>query len=310
MSFLDSLAFWAGALVIFRSFFHIYQWLISYVGSCVDVKARFETDWALVIGSNSGLGRSLAHSLAAQGVNVIGTGRDLSRLKSVQRECESKNVEFIPVTADLYDPAATQVIAESCGSRDIGVVMINAGAGLFGPISEQDDAEVIAFFQLMANSYATLGRELVARSRERGGKRTVVYFTASLGAKTVAPMSALYFAVKAYVSALAKALAVELTGTNVRITAMHPGCFFGESRFIRLFPEKVQRLVGRVERLIASSRSVAACVMRNLGRADAVDCTIDSLALRALEWAVGELPLYFLGRALFWAIKRLRSWLK
>jgi short-subunit dehydrogenase len=304
MSFLVTLASWIGALIVFRSFFYIYQWLISYIRSYVDVKSAFDTEWALVVGANSGLGRRLALSLAAQGVNVIGTGRDVSRLKAVQAEVQSKNVEFIPVIADLFQPAAVQVIIDACGERDVGVVIINPALGIFGPISRKDDNRIIGSFQLLATSYAVLGREFIVRSQKRGNKPTVVYFTASVGAQIVAPMSLVYFSAKAYVSALTKALAIELAGTNVKITAMHPGFFITESRFLRVFPVKIQRLVKHFAWFIASSENIAAAVMRNLGRAHAVDCAVDSLAFRVVQWAAGELPLYFCCRVVCWAVTR------
>jgi short-subunit dehydrogenase len=158
---LDSFLFWCVVLIIFRSLFHLYPWLVSYIRRPVDLKQDFQTKWALIVGANAGLGRNLAHMFADQGINIIGTGRDVPRLEAVKAECAAKGVVFIPVIADLYDPGSVSKIVESCEDRDIGIVMINAGLGTFGPVSEASDSFVVNFFQLLTTAYAMLAREFL-----------------------------------------------------------------------------------------------------------------------------------------------------
>jgi short-subunit dehydrogenase len=300
----DCVLFAIGVVVLFRALFLLYPLLVSYLRRPVDLKREFHTSWALIVGANSGLGRNLAHIFAAQGINVIGTGRDLPRLQAVQAECAAKGAEFIPVVADLFDPKAVRTIVDSCGDRDVGIVMINAGLGDFGPVAERSDEFVVNFFQLLGTSYAMLAREFLIRNHDRQHK-SVIYFTASVAGKLWAPTGALYFPIKSYVSRFVEHLVFEAAGTNIAITAMHPGFFLGESQFVRFMPPKMKALTGNMA-FIAGSRDVANGVIRTLGRYNSVQYGSDTLFCLTAEWAVGELPFYFIGRALTWIIRRVR----
>jgi short-subunit dehydrogenase len=285
-----------GFVVLLRALFNWYHWLISYIGPAVDCRREFQTDWALVIGANAGLGRHLALRLAAQGLNVIGTGRDVPRLQAVKSECEAHGVSFIPVVADLYDPNTVSAIVSACEDRDIGVVLINAGNGISGPISDLEDGFIAQYMQLMATSYAMLMRAFFERNRNRAAK-SVIYVTSSLAGTVVGPMSTLYFSSKAYVSRLAKHVAIETAGTNVQITAMHPG-FFGDSLFFTKLPSHVEGFFKKLNFLITGSQTVANGVMRTIGKTDRAFVTPDSFLFPALMWMIGEWPqLYFTRRA-------------
>jgi short-subunit dehydrogenase len=213
----------------------------------------------------------------------------------VKSECEKLNVTFLPVVADLYDPNSVSTIVSACGDRDIGVFIINAGNGISGPISELDDAFIAQYMQLMATSYAMFMRAFLERNRNRKSK-SVIYVTASLAATILGPMSTLYFSAKAYVSRLAKHLAIETAGTNVQITAMHPG-FFGDSLFFRNLSPKVDRLFGSFAFLITGSGRVADGVMRTIGTTDRAFVTPDTMLLPAGMWLVGEWAQLHLNRA-------------
>jgi short-subunit dehydrogenase len=245
----------------------------------------------VIVGANSGLGRELALRVASQGLNIIGTGRDVDRLKAVQAECEQKNVRFVPVVADLFEPKAVKTIIDACGNLDIGVVMINAGIGIAGLVSDRDDQYVINYMQLLTTSYAMLARQFILRNRERPHK-SVIYMTASVAANICSALCTLYFSAKAYVSRLAKQLSIETAATNIVISAIHPG-FFGDSRFFRELPAEAHRILNVCQLVITGSGRVADGVMRTIGKVDASFVTPDSIGLPAFCWVMGEPPMYF-----------------
>ena len=142
--------------------------------------------------------------------------------------------------------------------------------------------------------YALLAREFIAKNRDRKEK-SVIYMTASLAADSLAPLGSLYCAVKAYVSRLTKHLAMETAGTNIVLTAMHPG-FFGSGFFDRLPPFIYKLVSGKL--ILPDCQDVADGVMRTLGKSDRVDYTASSCGVRAFCWAAGELPNFYISRLL------------
>ncbi|WP_263020603.1 SDR family NAD(P)-dependent oxidoreductase [Natronobiforma cellulositropha] len=60
---------------------------------------------AVVTGSSSGIGRATALAFAANGLTVVGTGRDEATLESVREDAEAFSLpgSVVPVTADLTD---------------------------------------------------------------------------------------------------------------------------------------------------------------------------------------------------------------
>jgi short-subunit dehydrogenase len=275
-----------GCVCIFRSLFLFYRWIIGYVAPPVDLRSEFKTEWALVTGVASGLGRHLGRLIAEQGVNVIGVDRDTEGLEAARSDIEGLGREFVPVVVDLYRRNFVDSLMDACGDRDIGIVMINAGLGIIGPVGEMTDEYIDNYIFFMTTSYAILARAFAERNRKRAQK-SVIYMTASLAGEVHGPRGVLYCAVKAYKSRLLKHLAIE-TGldTKIRWTAMSPG-FFRMSRFFRTVRPSVQQWADRF-RLWPTSLEVAGAIMRCLGRTDLVDLTWQSLCFRVAQWGLIE----------------------
>jgi short-subunit dehydrogenase len=301
MSFLFSI----GLLILFRFFFLLIRWLVSYVAKPVNLRAEFQTDWALITGAASGLGRHLSRMVAAQGLNVIGVDRDSAGLSATSSDVTGLGRQFVPVVVDLTTPDFATTVMTACGDRDIGVVMLNAGLGIFGPFRDLSEHFLVDYIFLMTTSYAVLAREFVARNRSRDGP-SVIYMTASLASEGTLPHGAIYCSAKAYASRLLKHLAAETWDTKIRWTAMHPG-FFRMSGFFRAARPAVQSLADRIG-IIPTSSQVAAAVIKTIGRMDQVDLTWQSAAGRIVLWALGELPVMHLARAVLsivnWMLNR------
>ena len=92
-----------------------------------------------ITGATSGLGRAVAHRLAAQGADLILHGRDRARLDAVAAQ-----VGGAPVTvlADLADPAQVRALAADvlAATDRLDVFISNAGIGTAGP-DRRVDAE-------------------------------------------------------------------------------------------------------------------------------------------------------------------------
>jgi 3-oxoacyl-[acyl-carrier protein] reductase len=85
---------------------------------------------ALVTGASSGIGRSCAIELAAEGARVCCTGRDQARLGAVVQECKAAGGDAFGVIADLRSMEGCQAVMDSCLGEygGIDILINNAGA--------------------------------------------------------------------------------------------------------------------------------------------------------------------------------------
>lgn len=171
----------------------------------------------LLTGAGGGLGRPLAHHLAAAGARLVVSGRDAGRLADLPGH---------PVTADLRLPGEPErLVAEAVkhlGRLD-GVVHA-AGVVAFGPVTDFDDdlvddvflADVIGPVRLVRSALPAL-RAAVA---EREG--TVIALVSAVVAEQPQAGMAVYSAAKAALTAFDAALAKELRREGIRVLDVRP----------------------------------------------------------------------------------------
>lgn len=302
MSFFESICYYAGLLCLFHGIFYLYRWIISYISSPVDLKKKYNSEWALVTGANGGLGLKIATRLAEQGYNVIGTGRNIKALEDAKNQIETKcpNVKFVPLQADFSNyESGVKIVSEKLQSADldIKILIINAGYGIFGPVTKVENHKLYNFVNTMCTTYAQLAREFIIKNKatiynnKNKHDRCLLCFTSSLAAEVDTPLAAMYCSVKSYDSEFAKHLAIEKNDTNLDITAMQPG-FFSNSRFFSDLPGFLGKIF-TIDNIYPSSDEVCNCVMKTLGKATIVDCCASSLVTRTFIWLSGEFPTYF-----------------
>ncbi len=178
--------------------------------------------WALITGASEGIGREMATAAARRGLNVALTARRTLLLQEVSREIRAAyGVQTRILAADLAQPDAVGALAEQTRDLDVGLLVLAAGFGTSGPLTESAlDTELemiavnVAAVTALAHAFAP---RLVARGR--GG---VVLFGSILGWQGV-PGQATYAATKAYVQAFAEGLHAELRPNGVDVLSVAPG---------------------------------------------------------------------------------------
>lgn len=176
---------------------------------------------ALVTGASAGLGRAFAVELAGRGHDLVLVARDAQRLAVLAEEVESRyavHAEVLP--ADLADRAQLQRVAQRVADPDrpVDLVVNNAGFGLRQRFSTGDVAAEEQALDVMARAVLVLTHAAVGPMRERG-------HGAVLNVSSVAGFAVMgtYSAVKAWVTVFSEAVAAELAGTGVQVTALCPG---------------------------------------------------------------------------------------
>jgi uncharacterized protein len=179
---------------------------------------------ALVTGASGGIGEALAEELAATGHDLVLVARSAGKLQAVADRLSAKHsVSSRVMTADLAAPGAGHALASELAAEGITVDVLvnNAGFADFGDMAQADPAKLDSMIALNITTLTDLMRDLLPGMVAR--KRGRIMNVASTAAFMPGPLMAVYYATKAYVLSLSEAVAEELKGTGVTVTALCPG---------------------------------------------------------------------------------------
>jgi short-subunit dehydrogenase len=186
--------------------------------------AKSPAGWALVTGASSGIGRALAGVLAEHGHNLVLVARSEDKLVQLGEDlARAEGVQYRVIAADLARPQAPEEVAARLSSlaAPVDVLVNNAGFGLYGPFAQGPlDAQLDMVHVNVVALTALTGLLLPSMLAGRAGR---ILNVASTAAFQPGPMMAVYYATKAYVLSFSEALANEVAGTGVTVTALCPG---------------------------------------------------------------------------------------
>jgi short-subunit dehydrogenase len=179
---------------------------------------------ALVTGASSGIGRELARLLAADGYDLVVVARDAERLAALARELDGAfGIRTTVLPQDLARPEGAGALLTEIERREISVEVLinNAGFGVYGPFAATDLGKELAMIQVNVSAVTALAKGVLPGMLRRGSGR--ILNLASTAAFQPGPLMAVYYATKAYVLSFSEAIANELSGTGVTVTALCPG---------------------------------------------------------------------------------------
>jgi short-subunit dehydrogenase len=177
---------------------------------------------AVITGASSGIGAALAGLCAADGYELILVARRASLLEKLADELAQRHgVTARIAAADLSDPAAPDAIFEAARGQRVEILINNAGFGLHGSFAEADWPACQSLLQVNIAALAHLTRLFLPGMAQQGSGR--ILNVASTAAFVPGPFMALYYASKAFVLSFSLAIASEMKGTGVTVTALCPG---------------------------------------------------------------------------------------
>ncbi|WP_299627163.1 SDR family oxidoreductase [uncultured Tateyamaria sp.] len=179
--------------------------------------------WTLITGASEGLGVEFARIAAREGRNLILTARSKDKLETLAAELRSASVDVAVIPADLSDLAeADRLWSEATDGREIDVLVNNAGLGGHDAFAlGQGWERELASINVNMLSLTRLMKLAIPHMQNLPKGR--ILNVASVAGFTPGPNMAVYHATKAYVLSLSEAVAEELRGSNVTITALCPG---------------------------------------------------------------------------------------
>ena len=179
--------------------------------------------WTLITGASEGLGVEFARLAAKEGRNVILAARSKDKLEKVAEEAREKGVEALVIPADLSNmDEVDRLWSEATDGREIDVLVNNAGLGFNGDFADAQGWQR-ELSSINVNMLALTRLMKLAIPHMQNLPKGRILNVASVAGFTPGPNMAVYHATKAYVLSLSEAVAEELRGTNVTITALCPG---------------------------------------------------------------------------------------
>lgn len=105
----------AGVLFTISLVTYAIPFLAAAVLPIQDLKAGYDAEWAIVTGGSSGIGKSLAHKLAGQGLNVVIAALADKLLEPALAELRKAHPDrtFISVPVDLAKDGYVDAIKEA-----------------------------------------------------------------------------------------------------------------------------------------------------------------------------------------------------
>jgi NAD(P)-dependent dehydrogenase (short-subunit alcohol dehydrogenase family) len=181
---------------------------------------RLTRKTALVTGGTTGIGFATAKRFLADGVErLVITGVDMDRLATAARDL---GPAVVPIRADVRSLADLEQLrveaGQALGGR-LDVLFANAGVGSFAPIDQVSERFYDDQFDVNVKGLFFTVQQLLPLMGEGG---SIVLNASAVNAKGVAG-GHVYFATKAAVRSLARALAAELAPRGIRVNAVSPG---------------------------------------------------------------------------------------
>ncbi len=178
---------------------------------------------ALITGASSGIGAEFARRFAAEGYDLIITGRRKENLDRVAEEIRSRYGRSVTVkTGDLNDP---DHLAELAGmiraNEQLDVLINNAGHGQKKHFTEDDIAGADRLVDLHIRASMHLIHAAIPGMISR--KRGTIINVSSIAGFSPTASDPTYGATKAFLTFFTEALHIALQEKGIRLQALCPG---------------------------------------------------------------------------------------
>lgn len=218
----------------------------------------------LITGASKGIGKELAIIFAQNGYSLLLLGREMDELEQLQKDLENKYHCSVKIfSVDFNNPESIDIIMNTFQDDidKLDVFVNNAGLGLLKKFTDMPQEELASILTVNIVMHTQLlYRILSVMKAKKSGK---ILNVGSIAGLMPGPYMSVYYASKAYVVSLSKALRREFKNDGIHISALCPGVT--QTAFLyRAQMDKSLILSGIVP--IMSAEKVASIAYRGLMR--------------------------------------------
>jgi NADP-dependent 3-hydroxy acid dehydrogenase YdfG len=191
--------------------------------------------YILITGATAGFGEATAELFAANGWNLIVTGRREERLAALKNKLKNATNEIITLCFDVRDETAVNLAINGLSDEvkgNLAVLVNNAGLAVGrGPIDSglTDDWNRMIDTNIKGLLYVT---RAVAPILKKNGSGHIVNL-GSIAGKEVYQGGNVYCGTKHAVDALSRSMRIDLVHDNIKVTNIAPGAAETEFSMVR-----------------------------------------------------------------------------
>lgn len=239
---------------------------------------RLDGQTALITGASAGIGRAVAHELAALGAEVLMVARDETKLSGAAAEIE-EDIDGAVVrhfAADVTDAEQRQEIFDWITDLDLplSILVNNAGTNIRKATLELNDEDFDSVLDTNVQALFEMSRLAHAFLKQHGSASIVNI--GSVSGLTHVRTGPLYGLSKAAVHQLSKNLACEWASDGIRVNSVAPWYIRTRRTSDALSnPEYFEEVLARTP-------------MRRIGEPEEVAAAVAFLCLPAASYITGE----------------------
>ena len=220
---------------------------------------------AVITGATSGIGAEYARRLAADGYDLIITGRRKEIIEQLADDLREKhNTKVNVIIAELSDDNDIQKVVDAINAAEDIEILIN-NAGFSGYMKDFVDVET-DHYEKMIKVHQVVPIRLVsvaAPKMIKQGRGTIIN-TSSIAAFIVMPQVHVYGSTKGFVKMFSEGLYQELRDKGIKVQALCPG--FTDTNFAKdyLTEDEYEKFSKGVKSMMGSPENVVNCSLKQL----------------------------------------------
>jgi 3-oxoacyl-[acyl-carrier protein] reductase len=207
---------------------------------------------AIVCGASKGIGLACAMALAAAGAKILIIGRDEKSLANAAQSIISQGGIASTLAGDVQDKKLAELAVKRCEQLwgSVSILINNAGGPPMGRLCEHGEEAWEAAVQTNLMSVVRFCKAVIpAMKSQKWGRIISITSTVS---KEPSPSMILSATTRAGVSALTKALAIELAQFEISVNAVCPGGVL-TGRLSKLIQERADRENSNYDQILSES---------------------------------------------------------